>query len=142
MASLSRASCLALFALFAFAGAAVAQSTEEQETLDQGRALTQQFAAGEVAGIHARFDAQMSEALSLEQLTALHQQVQTELGTETEVLSEQAGEMEGLRVYLRVSRFSQAPDAPAETGWALDQEGGIAGFFIRPAQPEAPPQEG
>ncbi|MFC4728330.1 hypothetical protein [Coralloluteibacterium thermophilus] len=127
------------FCLFLFAGVAAAQDAPDPATLEEGRALTRQFAAGELDAVHGRFDARMREALSREQLGALHEQVRTQLGAETAVIAEQTGSQDGMRIYSRVARFEKAPDAPAELAWALAPDGSVAGFYIRPAQQPAPP---
>ncbi|MBS7458025.1 DUF3887 domain-containing protein [Coralloluteibacterium stylophorae] len=115
------------------------QGTLDPQTLSEGRALTQQFAGGDLDALYARFDPSMTANLSRDQLGALRAQVREQLGPEVAVIGEKTATQQDARIYVRVSRYEKA-QAPAETAWAVRPDGQISGFYIRPAQPiDAPP---
>lgn len=115
------------------------QGSLDPQTLSEGRALTQQFAGGDLDALYARFDPSMTANLSREQLGALRDQVREQLGPEVAVIGEKTATQQDTRIYVRVSRYEKA-QAPAETAWAVRPDGQISGFYIRPAQPiDAPP---
>jgi len=116
--------------------AEVAKSSDP--TIAMGRELTQLFFAGKTDVLWLRMTEPMQAALkSPEAFAAFRTQVQAQLGAEDEVLSEKTDTVAGARLYLRNARWSKAP-AAVTMQWALDVEGKIAGFYIRPAQAAEP----
>ncbi|MDN2567745.1 M23 family metallopeptidase [Aquibium sp. A9E412] len=128
----------AIVGLLVALAAAVAPAAAEPEAVATGRALTEAFWQGRTGRLWARMNAPMREALGSEQaFGSFRDGAAAELGAEEAVLSERATEEAGLAIYRRTSRFSGVA-RPVETQWALDGEGRIAGFFIRPVQSAAP----
>eukprot|EP00873_Tetraselmis_striata_P032722 jgi/Tetstr1/452986/TSEL_040022.t1 len=120
--------------LAAFALPAIAQDA----TLEMGRERSEAFLSGDLEAIWNDMTPQMHEALgSLEDLSAFHQQITTDLGEETAILDEEATAQGELAVYTRIGEWS-ALDTPIVMEWAFAPDGMIAGFFIQP-QPEAAP---
>lgn len=99
-----------------------------------GRELTSQFYAGEMGPVWSRMNQEMRKGLGSEaNLAAFRKQVEGQLGSETEVQDEKVIASPPYQVYLRTVSFSKF-DKPIEVQWALDAEGNIAGFFIKPKQ--------
>lgn len=99
-----------------------------------GRELTSQFYTGEIAAVWSRMNEQMRTALGNEaNLAAFRKQLEEQLGSETEVQDEQVTSTPPYQVYLRTVSFSKF-EQPIAVQWALDAEGNVAGFFIKPKQ--------
>lgn len=99
-----------------------------------GRELTSQFYAGEISAVWSRMNQEMRNGLGSEaNLAAFRQRVEGQLGSETAVQDEKVTSMPPYQVYLRTVSFSKF-DQPIQVQWALDAEGNIAGFFIKPKQ--------
>ncbi len=119
----------------------VAASTETASSaaqaidpLEEGRKLTAQFYAGEIAPIWARMNERMQSGLGSEQnLATFRQQVEAQLGTETAVNDEQVTAAPPYQVYVRTASFSKFAQ-PVAVQWAFEEDGRIAGFFVTPAQ--------
>lgn len=102
--------------------------------LEQGRELTRQFYDREIDALWERMSAQMIEAMGGKgELASFRDQVEGQLGSETEVLEEQTTTSGAYQVYARKASFSKIA-TPVVVQWTLDPEGAIAGFFIRPVQ--------
>lgn len=120
----------------------VAQPAEGAQSADPtiaaGRELSQLFLDGKTDVLWPRMTKPMQAALkSPEALAAFRKQVGSQLGTEDEVLSEKADTAAGARIYLRRARWSSAA-AAVTMQWALDSDGNVAGFYIRPEQAAEP----
>lgn len=99
-----------------------------------GRELTSQFYAGEIAAVWSRMNQDMRKGLGSEaNLASFRKQVEGQLGSETVVQDEQVIASPPYQVYLRTVSFSKF-DQPIQVQWALDAEGNVAGFFIKPKQ--------
>lgn len=109
-------------------------------TIVAGRELSQLFLDGKTDVIWQRMTTPMQAALKTQgALAAFREQVGVQLGAEVEVLSEKADLSQGMRVYLRSARWSKLP-TPVTMQWALDAQGRVAGFHVRPDRPaEAAP---
>lgn len=104
---------------------------------EKGRTLTQQFYTGEYEAIAAEFDDQMKTAIGgAEGLGAFHAQLQEQLGSETEVLSERVTTADAHRIYERSVKFEKFPGTIAIT-WVFDSEEKVSGFQVRPGQQAA-----
>lgn len=102
--------------------------------IERGRELTSLFYKGETSQIWPRMTPEMKSALRSEQnLSVFRQQVESQLGTETGVIDEKTAASPPYQVYLRKVSFSKF-DKPVNVQWALDEEGNIAGFFVKPAE--------
>ena len=125
--------------LAAFLAAASPQA--EKGNIDPqalGRQYTAWFYAGEAEKLWERFSPEMKKALtSADNLKTFRGQVEAQIGTETEIVSEQITPSPPYQVYLRTVRMSKAP-MPVIVQFALDASGTIVGFFIRPVQEPAP----
>lgn len=114
--------------------AEAAPAAEPGSPLEMGRELTSQFYAGEMGPVWSRMNQEMRNGLGSEaNLAAFRKQVEGQLGSETEVQDEKVIASPPYQVYLRTVSFSKF-DKPIEVQWALDAEGNIAGFFIKPKQ--------
>ncbi|WP_421952384.1 peptidoglycan DD-metalloendopeptidase family protein [Pelagibacterium sp.] len=110
----------------------------QEATLDMGRERTEAFISGDLEPIWDEMTPQMQEGLgSLDDFSAFHQQIATELGEETAILDEEATTEGEFSVYTRIGEWSLI-DSPIVMEWSFDTDGMIAGFFIQP-QPEAAP---
>lgn len=141
---LAAALSLALAALpFAAPAQSAAENVPTAEAaanpgMSEGRELSRLFLAGDTAAVWARMGAPMREGLgNADALAQFRAQLARDLGEEQSLLDEQAVEQSGLRIYLRVARWSKAP-MPVVMQWATDGEGKVQGFFVRP-KPEAAP---
>ncbi|HJW45278.1 MAG TPA: M23 family peptidase, partial [Lysobacter sp.] len=102
-------------------------------TLATGRELSDLFLLGNTGVLWQRMTAPMQAAIkSQEAFAAFRKQVEAQLGTEHEVLSEKIDTVQGKQVYIRRALWSKAPTA-VTMQWALEGTGDIAGFHIRPA---------
>lgn len=109
----------------------------DEATLAAGRDYTVRFQSGDLDTLWQRMTREMRQVLGApDALSRLRDSVEAGFGPEQAVLSETAERQAGHRVYLRVARHADNP-APLVTQWTLDDAGGIAGFFIRPAQQPA-----
>ena len=129
---------LAICGLSVHGAGALAESTEEADArvLGEGRALTQQWISGEIAGLWQRLGSQMQAVVgSPEGLAQTGAGILAQLGDEQAVLSEQVTRQQDIAVYRRVSQWSGAP-GPIAVTWALGPEGLIEGFSVRPAPAE------
>lgn len=134
MTLLPRLIAVLVLALPAFGGSAATSDPRQQ-----GAALTTQFYEGHIDALWERMTPQMQAALqSRQNLVALREQVISGWGAETEVVSEKVGSADGNDTYLRQARFEKRPGI-VQVLWALDAEGRISGFYIRPEQ-SWPPQ--
>jgi murein DD-endopeptidase MepM/ murein hydrolase activator NlpD len=116
---------------------ATALAAQVPDPLATGRQYTAWFYAGETARIWERFSPEMKAALaSAESLAQFRRQVIDQIGTEDKVLAEKVAPSGQFQVYLRKVKFSGAA-TPVDVQWTLQLDGGVAGFFIRPAQQEA-----
>lgn len=116
------------------AGSSSGTVHDSSETLEQGRELTRQFLVGELDLIWARMTENMRDAIgSEEKLAEFRQAIESQAGEETEVLDEQVTAQPPFLVYLRTAAFSKTGGAVV-IQWALDSDGKIAGFFVRPAK--------
>ena len=109
----------------------------DEATLAAGRDYTARFQSGDIDLLWQRMTGEMRQALgSPEALSRLRETVETRFGPEQAVLSETAQTQAGHHVYLRQARHAKDP-APLVTQWTLEEDGAIAGFFVRPAQQPA-----
>ncbi len=117
---------------------ALAQPAET--TLDRGREYTQQFYAGELEGLVARFSTEFADVIGGEAgLRAFRDGFLADVGEEVEVLSENVTPHPGAEVYQRVVTFEKF-GSPVAIVCALDPEGTVLGMFIGPAtEPQEAP---
>lgn len=106
--------------------AADARQSAVQEV---ARSYTQDFYRGELEKIHGQFSAEMKESVTLQKLTAIHQQLVTRFGKEAELLGEDLADQGDVIGYRRTARFEEG--TVLEVLWAVRPDGEIAGFFIR-----------
>ncbi len=110
----------------------------QDPSMATGRELSRLFLAGDTAAVWARMGAPMRQALgSADALARFRAQLARDLGEEQSLLDEQVGAQSGMQVYVRIARWSKAP-MPIAMQWAVDGEGEVQGFFVRP-KPEAAP---
>jgi Peptidase family M23 len=124
------------------AAPAAAQQVDDPR-MATGRRYTQWLYEGKVDSLFARFGPQMRAAIpTLESFAGMQQQIQAQLGAETEVLSERIVDpapAPGMTVYVRSARFSAAPMV-VDVTMATDSAGTIYGLGVRPQAPQGPPR--
>ncbi len=126
-----------LLALWLALSTAPAHAGKEQD-LATGRALTADFQQGRFERIWARMTGEMQALLgSAAALGEVARDVGIRFGAERAILSEEVKRYLDYDFYLRISEYENSPGAIV-TRWAIDREGRIAGFFIRPRQQAAP----
>jgi len=132
---------LLLLALCAPPLASAVADDDDGGAMERGRELTQAFYDGDTATVWAAFDEQMKNTLGSEQqLAAFRDQIKNRFGAEVAVDDEQVTEQQGYEVYLRTVRFEKSGELKFHVQWAFDEQGGVAGFYVRPAgKPEAAP---
>lgn len=127
---------LTLGGLAGHAAGALAETDSGEPALEAGRALTQQWMAGEIAGLWDRLGAQMQAVVgNREGLAQAGAGILAQLGEEKAVLSEEITRQQDIAVYRRVSEWSGTP-TPIAVTWALGPTGLIEGFSARPAPAE------
>jgi hypothetical protein len=108
------------------------------DAIADGQQVARAFLSGQTQAVWAQTTPEMQAALgSPEALDAVQTDLMKAFGTEQAVLSERVERRSGREVYIRISRWRDAP-GPIEMTVAFDQGGQIAGFFVRP-QPVAAP---
>jgi hypothetical protein len=111
----------------------------EQEFQTRGSEFTDRFLAGDTAEIWEAMTAQMQGALgSAEKLKEFSHSVLEQAGTPGPVVSTQTRASGGFHVFRQLRRFGDTGE-PLEIQWVFDQQGDVAGFFVRP--PPAPPSD-
>ncbi len=128
-----------LFAVLVVSFSALIGAAAAADPRQQGAALTTQFYEGHIDALWERMTPQMQAGLqSPQNLVALREQVLAGWGAETELVSEKVEKVDGFDTYLRQARFARSPDL-IQVLWAIDADGRIGGFYIRPLQ-TTPPQ--
>ncbi|WP_445392542.1 M23 family metallopeptidase [Stenotrophomonas pavanii] len=128
-----------LFAVLVVSFSALTGAAAATDPRQQGATLTAQFYEGHIDALWERMTPQMRAGLqSPQNLVALREQVLAGWGAETELVSEKVEKAEGYDTYLRQARFAKS-QAIIQVLWAIDADGRIAGFYIRPLQ-TTPPQ--
>ena len=113
-------------------------ATDDPEAMTWGRDYTDAFFASELEEIWDNLSEQMVAAFgSLDALEGFRTQVETQLGDESVLVSENVQEMSGNYVYVRVARFAKFAE-PIQVVWSFDGDGIVTGFQITPVQKEAP----
>ncbi len=105
-------------------------SGEAQDAaLAQGRRYTELFYAGEFAELAGAFSSEMLAAVGAQEgLETFRQQIEDQLGAETQVLDEQVFSSQGFRVYERTAVFEKV-GTPFDVEWTFDENGVVEGFF-------------
>ncbi len=127
-------SCLAIAV-----GASLASSSwADIQPMELGRKHCDLFYEGQIAALWANMSVEMRSTLvSEENLKALRAQVEEQMGREVAVLSEIEDDVVAAHIYLRTARFEKI-DQPIHVQWAFDDAGVVTGFYVSPAQKEAP----
>ena len=125
----------------AVALAAPIEAQVDDPRMEIGRRYTRWLYEGRVDSLFARFGPQMRGAIpTVEAFAGMQQQIQAQLGAETEVISERIVDpppMPGLTVYVRSARFASAPMV-LDVTVATDSAGTIHGLGVRPQGPTQP----
>lgn len=136
-----------LTTLLAFAMATICSTTLAAEPAsaekthaaaqEQARQYAEQFYLKKLAPLHERFTADMKAAMNFEAFSKTRDQIDIQLGSETEVLGERVEPKDDYLIYVRRSRFSKFPGV-IEVRWVLNQELKIAGLFFTPEKQPSP----
>jgi murein DD-endopeptidase MepM/ murein hydrolase activator NlpD len=132
---------LSLLAAVLLAAAPAAAQTADADSarLRTGRTYTQWLYEGKTDTLWALLTPGMRGIIpSAEQLAAFRVRTATQLGAETEVVSETAVEENGVTRYTRLARFANVP-MRVQVSWSTDAAGRIAGMLVRPQMNEAAP---
>lgn len=122
------------FTLLGVPAAAQVSDVLEQGALEQGAELTAAFYENQIDTVWQRMSPQMRSALeSRENLAAFRKQIGEQLGAETAVIEETISSEQGYAIYRRRARFQNVPMVIL-VQWAVDADGQVGGFFIRPDQ--------
>jgi hypothetical protein len=117
--------------------------TADSSQMELGRRYTQWLYEGQTDSLWSKFSPEMRQAVpSAQDLETVRQQIQMQVGEETEVVSERIldpSPQPGLTVYVRTARFSTAP-MNINVMVATDASGTIQGFSVRPQQDAAQPE--
>lgn len=111
----------------------ITSSLSDEGALERGRATAEAFLAGETAVVWARMTPQMQSALGSEQgLREFREQLERDMGTEADVLSEDVVQgPDGVQLYVRTSRWNTDTDMRLQV--AFEPQGGlISGFVVQP----------
>jgi hypothetical protein len=111
----------------------VTKAIGETEAKEKGRAYTQWFYEGKLAGLWRQLSPVMQQALGEEaKLTEFREQTIRRLGSETRVVGESIKPAGALQVYRRIARF-QRSKGNVEVRLAFDPRGAIAVFSVSAA---------
>jgi hypothetical protein len=125
----------------ALACAAPLSAQADSARMALGRRYTQWLYTGQTDSLWALFSPQMRQVVpSAQAMAGMGQQMQTQLGAETEVLSERVldpSPAPGITVYVRSARYANAPVA-LDVTVVTDSAGIIHGFSVRPPAPREP----
>ena len=103
-----------------------------QDTQSAGRAQSEAFLAGDIAGVWDDMTLEMQEAFgTLEGLQQFRDSLTRDFGEEVEVVSEQVQPGEGVEAYLRTSKWSKI-EPPLLMQWVFDPQQKIVGFLVQP----------
>ena len=117
-----------------------AHAEEPSAAMASGRELSKLFIERKVEPVWARMAPVMQGALgSRANLEAFREQVGAQLGDEVQVLEEKTSKVQGMDVYLRVSKWAKGPDRIAMQ-WAFDAGGKVVGFYVKPEAAMRAPQ--
>jgi hypothetical protein len=112
---------------------------EGSAAIEHCRKLTERFYKDELQAVFDEFSDEMKSEVPLAKLTAIRDKVRSELGSETQLLREKV-DMEGdyfeCRRHARFDKFAGV----IELIWYLRQDDRVAGFFVRPVEPQAESQ--
>ena len=103
-----------------------------QDTQGAGRAQSEAFLAGDIAGVWEDMAPPMQEAFgTMEALQQFRDTLTRDFGEEVEVVSEQVQPGEGVEAYLRTSKWSKI-EPPLLMQWVFDPQQKIVGFLVQP----------
>lgn len=103
-----------------------------QDAQSAGRAQSEAFLAGDIAGVWEDMAPPMREAFgTIESLQAFRDSLTRDFGEEVEVLNEQVQPGEGVEAYVRTSRWSKS-EPPLLMQWVFDAEQKVVGFLVQP----------
>lgn len=129
-----------LFVVAAMAVLLTATAALGDDCSRQGRLFTQWFLSGQVDSLWTLLSPDMRIAVhGLDGLKGMAQQVSTQAGHETGILSETCEANGTLQTYKRQSTFERGP-ASIFIRWTWDPKGTIVGALVRPEQRAAPTQ--
>ena len=109
---------------------AAAQELADPEAV--GRQYLAWFLAGEVDRLYEKFDEQMRNGMTAEGLAQFRAQVIERHGDEPELMEEMVTPYQGLQIYMHTGIWPKSGEV-LRVQFALDPEGGVAGFFVVPA---------
>ncbi|HKS97059.1 MAG TPA: alpha/beta fold hydrolase [Terriglobia bacterium] len=122
-----RQALVALLAVLAVSVAATEARAQDFEAL--GRTLTGELASRQFNKVEAQFDARMAEALPVEKLSTVWDQVLGQVGTFKGVTGARLAEQQGYHIVFVTSEFEHAT---LDVKVVFDSSGHVAGLFFLP----------
>src|SRR5574340_499094 len=123
-----RQALVALLAVLAVSVAATEARAQDFEAL--GRTLTGELASRQFNKVEAQFDARMAEALPVEKLSTVWDQVLGQVGTFKGVTGARLAEQQGYHIVFVTSEFEHAT---LDVKVVFDSSGHVAGLFFLPS---------
>lgn len=107
--------------------------------LVRGRELTASFYAGESEKLWAAFSADLRQAIGASaDLAAFRESVADQFGAESDLLGESVEAASGRPDWTTYTRRALFERATLLVQWTFDAKGRVEGFFVKPADQEAP----
>jgi hypothetical protein len=127
-----RATSLALAVLLLAIAMTTTAAERDRKLLATGRALSEQFEAGQTAALVARMTPALRQELGgAEGLTELRERVLREEGPETGLIQEDTEVAGAQRIYRRIARRNVG-SMPTLMEWTLDDKDRVVALIVRP----------
>ncbi len=122
---------LRLFAVVIALAASISAPFANEAILAEGRARSEAFLAGDLAGIWDDRTPDMQKAFgTIDGFQAFRDQLDQSFGTEVEITTEDVQPGAGANTYLRTARWTEI-DAPVLMQWVILDDDQIAGFMVQ-----------
>jgi hypothetical protein len=129
---------ICILAVMGLANTVVAQAYSSDTAMTKARKYIAEFYKGQTDELWKDMTPEMQAALKTQaDFTNFSGQAKSQLGQETSIENERVMPGPHFQIYTRLVHFSQVP-MPIEVSMTFDDQGKVAGFFIRP---EANPAE-
>jgi len=93
--------------------------------------FTKLFYEGDLEELYSNFSAEYREEFSIQDLTALRDNMRTQFGEEAEVVATRTEENQGYKAFFRAARFSGG-DRLIEVAFVIGPDNSISGLFVTP----------
>ncbi len=106
-------------------------AAKDDKTVALGRKYLRQFYTGELTEVYKSFSSAMKESMSFEQLSEIREKLDSQLGSEQELIGESTAPNGEFTEYRRLARFEKH-DGNVLVLWAMREDGSIGAFYFRP----------